>query len=60
MELPIVDVYDRSWPFSDAVTHMDELGFMPCQIDPVGHHHADPMAAVEFDCLFRRKASGID
>jgi hypothetical protein len=39
---------------------MGELGFVPCQIDPVNHHQADRMATIEFDCLFRREADGID
>lgn len=60
MELPIIDVYDGSWSFLEAVKTLDELGFVPCQIDPVNHHHADRMAAIEFDCLFRRKDSAID
>jgi FkbM family methyltransferase len=55
MELPIISVYESSWSFLEAVRTMDGLGFVPCQVDPVNHHHADPMAAVEFDCLFRRK-----
>jgi FkbM family methyltransferase len=60
MELPIIDVYDGSWSFLEAIRTMDELGFVPCQIDPVNHHQADRMAAIEFDCLFRREADGID
>lgn len=60
MELPIIDVYDGSWSFLEAIRTMGELGFVPCQIDPVNHHHADRMAAVEFDCLFRRKDNAID
>jgi FkbM family methyltransferase len=60
MELPIIDVYDDSWSFLEAIRTMDELGFVPCQIDPVNHHQADRMAAIEFDCLFRREADGID
>jgi FkbM family methyltransferase len=60
MELPIVNVYDGGWPFCDAVNYMDEIGFVPCQVDPVNHHHADPMVAIEFDCLFRRKIDGVD
>jgi FkbM family methyltransferase len=60
MELPIIDVYDGSWSFLDAIIAMGDLGFVQCQIDPVNHHHADRMAAVEFDCLFRRKMDGID
>jgi FkbM family methyltransferase len=60
MELPIIGLYDGSWSFLEAIKTMGELGFVPCQIDPVNHHQADRMAAVEFDCLFRRKADGID
>jgi FkbM family methyltransferase len=60
MELPIVDVYKGSWSFSEAIQTMGGLGFVPCQIDPVNHHHQDAMAAIEFDCLFRRKTQEID
>jgi FkbM family methyltransferase len=60
MELPIIDIYDGSWSFLEAIRTMGELGFVPCQIDPVNHHQSDRMAAIEFDCLFRREADGID
>jgi FkbM family methyltransferase len=60
MELPIIHAYEGSWSFPEAVEYMDDLGFLPCQIDPVNYHHADPMAAVEFDCLFRRRNDRID
>jgi FkbM family methyltransferase len=60
MELPIIDIYDGGWTFSEAVSHIGEFGFIPCQIDPVNHHHVDPMAAIEFDCLFRRRNDRID
>jgi FkbM family methyltransferase len=60
MELPIIDVYDGSWSFLEGIKTMDELGFAPCQIDPVNHHQADRMATIEFDCLFRRKNDVID
>jgi FkbM family methyltransferase len=60
LELPIVSVYAGSWTFSEAINYMDDLGFVLCQIDPVNHHHSDPMAATEFDCLFRPKREEID
>jgi FkbM family methyltransferase len=60
IELPVVDAYEGSWSFYEAVEYMDDLGFVPCQIDPVNHHHADPMSALEFDCLFRRRNDRID
>lgn len=60
MELPIINTYDDTWTFHEAVGHMRGLGFIPCQIDPVGHHQADPMAVIDFDCLFRQKATGVD
>lgn len=60
MELPIINFYENSWRVPDALDRMRDLGFVLCQIEPVGHHHADPMATIEFDCLFRRATERID
>ena len=60
LELPVINTYDDTWTLHEAVGHMRGLGFILCQTDPVGHHQADPMAAIDFDCLFRRKAPGVD
>jgi len=60
LELPVINTYDDTWTFHEAVGHMRDLGLVLCQIDPVGHHEADPMAAIDFDCLFRQKAAGVD
>jgi FkbM family methyltransferase len=60
LELPVINIYDKVWTLHEAVGHMREIGFVPCQFEPVGHHQSDPMAAIEFDCLFRKSAAGID
>jgi FkbM family methyltransferase len=60
MELPVINTYEDTWTFHEAIDHMRGLGFILCQIDPVGHHQADPMAVIDFDCLFRQKTTGVD
>jgi FkbM family methyltransferase len=60
MELPVINLYENVWTLHEAVAHMRELGFVLCQIEPVGYHPLDPMAVIEFDCLFRRHRHGID
>jgi FkbM family methyltransferase len=59
MELPVIRTYEGEWAFHEALAHMAELGFVPAQMQPVGFHTADTVAAVEFDCLFRPR-SAID
>lgn len=59
MELPVIRTYAGEWAFHEALAHMDALGFVPAQMQPVGFHTADKVSAVEFDCLFRPK-SAID
>jgi FkbM family methyltransferase len=60
LELPVINIYDDVWTLHEAVGHMREIGFIPSQFEPVGHHQSDPMAAIEFDCLFRKRTPGID
>lgn len=59
MELPVIRTYEGEWAFHEALAHMAGLGFVPAQMQPVGFHTADTVAAVEFDCLFRPR-SAID
>jgi FkbM family methyltransferase len=60
LELPVINIYDKVWSLHDAVGHMREIGFVPSQFEPVCHHQSDPMAAIEFDCLFRKTVPGVD
>jgi FkbM family methyltransferase len=60
LELPVINIYDDVWTLHEAVGYMREIGFIPSQFEPVGHHQSDPMAAIEFDCLFRKRTPGID
>jgi FkbM family methyltransferase len=53
LELPIIHTYEGVWQFHEAVKFMDDAGFVPAQITPVGYHTVDKVSAVEFDCLFR-------
>jgi FkbM family methyltransferase len=55
LELPVIHVYEGVWQFHEAIRFMDEAGFVPAQILPVGYHTVDKVSAVEFDCLFRPK-----
>lgn len=56
MELPIIHTYEGVWQFHEAIKFMDDAGFVPAQITPVGYHTADKVSAVEFDCLFRPRS----
>ncbi len=60
LELPVINIYDKVWTLHEAIGHMREIGFVPSQFEPVGHHQSDPMAAIEFDCLFRKRLPGVD
>ncbi|MEH3103693.1 MAG: FkbM family methyltransferase [Sphingomonas phyllosphaerae] len=55
LELPVVALYEGLWSFSEALAHIDALGFVPAQFRTVNTMVDDPASAVEFDCLFRRK-----
>ena len=57
MELPVIHVYRGEWRLQDAVQYMEDAGFVLAQMQAVGYHGLDPAAAVDFDCLFRRRAS---
>ena len=60
LELPVDELYQRSWSFSEAIAQMEKLGFVPAQFLSVSPRWAfgDPVSAVEFDCLFRRADFG--
>lgn len=53
MELPVIHTYAGEWRLHEALKFMEERGFVPAQIQPVGYHGMDNVSAVEFDCLFR-------
>jgi FkbM family methyltransferase len=55
IEIPVTRLYEGNWDFVSAMRFFDEAGFEPAQIRPVSMHPDDPVAAVEFDFLFRRK-----
>ncbi len=38
LELPVIHVYEGSWRFDEAIKFMDDAGFVPAQILPVGYH----------------------
>ncbi|HTW78930.1 MAG TPA: FkbM family methyltransferase [Terracidiphilus sp.] len=59
MELAVIHTYEGAWRFHEAVKYMEDAGFVPAQIEPVGFHGRDKVSAVEFDCLFRPR-SAID
>jgi FkbM family methyltransferase len=56
LELPVIRTYEGEWEFHEALEFMAGLGFVPAQMQPVGFHTADKVAAVEFDCLFRPRS----
>ena len=56
MELPVIRTYEGEWAFHEALKYMADAGFVPAQMQPVGFHTADTVAAVEFDCLFRPRS----
>ncbi|PZQ59636.1 MAG: hypothetical protein DI544_10935 [Sphingomonas taxi] len=55
LELPSEKLYENIWGFSEAIAHLDALGFTPAQFRAVNTMNDDPACAMEFDCLFRRK-----
>ena len=54
LELPVEYLYDDVWSLPQAIEAMADFGFTLAQVRPVSMLHDDPVAAIEFDCLFRR------
>ncbi len=54
LELPVENLYAGTWTLEEAIAAMRAYGFLPAQINPVNHMTSDKVAAIEFDCLFRR------
>ncbi len=57
LELPIVNFYEGTWSFSEALDYMVARGWLLAQVEPVGYDPQDGVSAVELDCLFRRSQS---
>lgn len=55
LELPIGQLYQGVWSFTEALEHMDRLGFVIAQTVPTNSFVHDPASVIEFDCIFRRK-----
>lgn len=55
LEVPVENLYDDVWSFSECVGFMDHLGFVPAQSRTVNAGRKDPASAVEFDFIYRRK-----
>ncbi len=53
MELPIINLYEGTWNFHEAIEFMVNAGFVPAQINPVNYHRLDRLSLLEVDCLFR-------
>jgi FkbM family methyltransferase len=56
LEIPVERLYEGVWTFPEAMVELDALGFAPAQFHMVNSLRDDPASAVEFDCVFRRKA----
>ncbi|MBS0363284.1 MAG: FkbM family methyltransferase [Proteobacteria bacterium] len=54
LELPVENLYEGVWGFTEALKHVEGLGFVPAQITPVSPRRFDKVSALEFDCVFRR------
>jgi FkbM family methyltransferase len=55
LELPIQHLYDGGWTLVDALTTLDNLGFVPAQMRPATVMNDDRSSWAEIDCIFRRK-----
>ena len=55
MELPIIQLYEGTWKFHEAVAYMSDLGFEISNILPVNYDQTDTVSLVEVDCIFRRR-----
>ena len=55
MELPIIQLYEGTWKFHEAVALMNERGFEISNLIPVNYDHADPVSLVEVECIFYRR-----
>ena len=55
LEVPVENLYDDVWSFSECIGFMDHLGYAPAQFRTVNARRNDPASAVEFDFIYRRK-----
>ena len=60
LELPVSALYDGVWTLEEALGFMRGLGFVPALFTPVNAHKDDPLAVLEFDCVFRRLDPFLD
>ena len=61
LEINLEPLYSGSWAASEAISFMEEEGFVIAQTETVNHRRHDPVSALEMDCLFRRReaADGV-
>jgi FkbM family methyltransferase len=57
LELPIEHLYRGTWSLSQAITDLDDLGFVPAQMRPTSFLRDDRVSWTEIDCIFRRKTT---
>lgn len=60
IEVPLVHLYADTWSAADAIAFMHSAGFVLAQVHHNNFHSADPVSAVELDCIFRRISHPID
>ena len=57
LELPCINIYDNVWSMSEALSHIESLGFFLAQVSPVSYAPHDRATLVEIDCAFCRVRS---
>jgi FkbM family methyltransferase len=58
LELPIVNLYEQTWTFAEAINYMTKNNFVLSQIAPVNHRKEDAVSLLEVDGVFRRLDAG--
>lgn len=53
LELPIQQLYEDVWSLEEALSFMEDRGFMIAQTAPTNPRHDDPASVAELDCVFR-------
>jgi Methyltransferase FkbM domain len=55
MELPIMQLYEGTWRFHEAIAFMSERGFEISNLMQVNYDPTDTASLVEVDCIFYRR-----
>jgi FkbM family methyltransferase len=61
MEIPLINIYENTWDFPEALVYMKSLGYAVSQMTPTNYARGiDESSLLEIDCVFRRVSDMVD